>query len=115
MPAEHKPTDATRAQVEALASYGVPQEHIAAYIEIAPKTLRGHYQKELYKGEAKTNAAVGQFLARHASGMAMQDTNPASRQQCLTAAIFWSKCRMGFSENAKPKSLLSNLLADYDE
>lgn len=116
MPAEHKPTDETRSTVEALASFGIPQEDIAAQIQVAPKSLRKHYSEEINRGIAKTNAKVGQFLAKHATGIAMQDKdNPASRQQCLTAAIFWSKCRMGFNENVKPKSMLNGLLADYDD
>lgn len=41
----HKPTESSRAQVEALAGYGVRHDEIALYIGIDPKTLRKHYRE----------------------------------------------------------------------
>lgn len=117
MPAQHKPTDATRAQVKSLASFGIPREDIAQYMEMTEKTLKKHYDDEIRIGRAKTNAAVGQFLGRMATGQAMKDKdNPATRKECLTAAIFWSKVRMGFSESPRKSSPLSDMIgAGYDE
>lgn len=115
MPAPaHKPTEESRTTVRALATYGIPREEIAHYIGVTEKTLKKYYDEEVLSGRSKTNAAVGQFLARMATGQAMKDKDqPASRKECLTAAIFWAKTRMGFQEQSRPKSPLAGILSDY--
>lgn len=114
MPAPHSPTDKSRSTVQALATYGIPREEIANYMGVTEKTLKKHYDEEIMAGRSKTNAAVGQFLARMATGQAMKDEKaPATRKECLTAAIFWAKTRMGFQEQSKPKSPLAGMLSDY--
>ncbi|PBC00883.1 hypothetical protein [Mesorhizobium sp. WSM3860] len=87
--ASHKPDDASRRQVEALAGYGVPETGIADMVGIDPKTLRKHYRKELRIGHTKANSAVAQSLFRKATG---------EGHQSVTAAIFWAKTRMGWKE-----------------
>ncbi|WP_287194244.1 hypothetical protein [Mesorhizobium sp.] len=85
----HKPDEASRRQVEALAGYGVPEPGIAAMIAVDPKTLRKHYRHELKIGHTKANSAVAQSLFRKATG---------EGPQSVTAAIFWAKTRMGWKE-----------------
>jgi len=95
----HKPTDQTKSEVAALSSFGIPQEDIAAYIGISHPTLRKHYSEELKVSSIKANAAVGKYLYRLASGMALKDPqNPASHSECSRSAMFWAKTRMGWRE-----------------
>ena len=92
----HKPTDKTRAEVSALYSFGITQEEIAKYIGIDPKTLRLHYRSELDEAHVKANAKVGQFLFQNASGATLKDG--ATHSDCVRAAMFWAKTRMGWRE-----------------
>ena len=94
----HEPTDKTRAEVSALCSFGVPQSEIATYIGIDAKTLRLHYRAELDQAHTKANAAVGKFLYQNASGATLKDG--ASHSDCVRAAMFWAKTRMGWRETA---------------
>jgi hypothetical protein len=65
----HIPTAESRARVESLSSYGVPQKSIAALIGLGSKmTLRKHYTAELQIGDAKFQAMLGQTAARVALG-----------------------------------------------
>jgi len=95
----HKPTDAQRGQVQAMAAYGIPQNDIARVIDVSANTLRKHYADELETGATKANAKVGQFLYRAASGEALKDG--ASWADCTRAAMFWGKTRMGMRETQK--------------
>jgi len=65
----------------------LPDNHIALIVEIAPRTLRKHFRKELDRGMAEANAKVLQTLF----GMATSGRNTA-------ATIFWSKTRCGLRE-----------------
>ena len=92
----HAPTEKTRAEVSALYSFGITQEEIAKYIGIDPKTLRLHYRDELDAAHVKANAKVGQFLFQNASGATLKDG--ATHSDCVRAAMFWAKTRMGWRE-----------------
>lgn len=92
----HEPTDRTRAEVSALYSFGIPQEDIARYIGIDAKTLRKYYREELDSSVTKANAAVGRFLYQNATGSTLKDG--ASHSDCVRAAMFWAKTRMGWRE-----------------
>lgn len=92
----HKPTDKTRAEIVALRSYGVPIKEVAAYIGIDDKTLYKYYKDELENSAIKANANVGKFLYQAASGQAL--TTGASYSDCVRAAMFWAKTRMGWKE-----------------
>jgi transposase len=83
----HDPTDETRAQVDALASFGVQQDDIAKYIGVAGKTLRKWYRQELDTAQTRANEAVAKSLY----SQAVDDKN-------TTAAIFWLKSRAGWRE-----------------
>lgn len=82
----HEPTDATRQLVSLHAAIGTPQEDIATAMDIDAKTLRKHYRSELDKGATLANARVGKALFDKATS---GDT---------TAAIWWSKTRMGWKD-----------------
>jgi hypothetical protein len=85
----HEPTDQTTKTVEAMASYGIPQDEIAAVLGIDPKTLRKHYANALAIAATKANALVAQSL--FAKATAKEITGPS-----VTAAIFWLKARAGW-------------------
>lgn len=92
----HEPTERTRAEVSALYSFGIPQEDIGRYIGIDAKTLRKYYREELDNSVTKANAAVGRFLYQNATGSTLKDG--ASHSDCVRAAMFWAKTRMGWRE-----------------
>lgn len=98
----HEPNDKTRSEVEALSSFGIPQDDIAEYLGVNAKTLRKHYRDELDKSEVKANAKVGQFLFSAASGKAIE--KGANYSDCVRAAMFWAKTRMGWQENKGPEN-----------
>jgi hypothetical protein len=85
----HKPDEASRRQVEALAGYGVREDEIGEFIGVDPKTLRKHYRQELRQGHTKANAKVAENLYRRATG---------EGREAVTAAIFWLKTRAGWRE-----------------
>ena len=92
----HQPTEKTRAEIIALRSYGVPIKEVAAYIGIDDKTLYKYYKDELDNSAIKANANVGKFLYQAASGQAL--TTGATHSDCVRAAMFWAKTRMGWKE-----------------
>ena len=92
----HQPTDKTRAEIIALRSYGVPIKEVAAYIGIDDKTLYKYYHEELENSAIKANANVGKFLYQAASGQAL--ATGATHSDCVRAAMFWAKTRMGWKE-----------------
>ena len=92
----HQPTEKTRAEIIALRSYGVPIKEVAAYIGIDDKTLYKYYRDELENSAIKANANVGKFLYQAASGQAL--TTGATYSDCVRAAMFWAKTRMGWKE-----------------
>lgn len=93
---EFVPTDEQRAQVTALATFGVAQPEICTFIGISLPTLHKHFRAELDNGAAKAQAAVGKFLFTAASGKALDDG--AAFSDCLRAAMFYAKTRMGWKE-----------------
>lgn len=94
----HVPTEKTRAEVFALSSYGVPISEIALFLGIKPTTVRNHYREELDLAHVKRNAKVGEFLFQNATGATLE--NGASYSDCIRAAMFWAKTRMGWRETS---------------
>ena len=95
----HEPTDKTRSEVAALASFGLPQEDIAAYIGVSHVTLRKYYAEQLKVSAIKANAQVGKYLFSLASGQAV--SKGATHGDCKAAAMFWAKTRMGWRETSQ--------------
>ena len=85
----HIPDAQSRATVESLSGYGVPQQDIARILRISLPTLHKHYRDDLDLGMAKANASVGQTLHQ----LAVRGN--------VAAAIFWAKTRMGWSEKVR--------------
>ena len=96
---EHQPTDETKAVVEALASYGVPQVDIGKYIGISNETIRKHYGDILDKALLDKNQTVAKFLFGGASGTDID--KGATYADCYRAAMFWMKTRAGWRETAQ--------------
>ena len=94
----HEPTETNRAQVQALASFGTPQEEIAEYMGISHVTLRKYDAEELKVSAIKANSEVGKFLFQMASGRALK--RGATHGECSRAAFFWAKTRMGWRETS---------------
>lgn len=92
----HEKTAETVATVKALATFGVPQEDICVFIGISLPTLHKHYRAELDESAAKGKVAVTKFLFHAASGKALDDG--AGYSDCLRAAMFYAKTRMGWRE-----------------
>lgn len=85
----YKPTDEHRKMVEGMASVGINHDDICNVLDISKPTLRKHFREELDKAYVKANAKVAANLFRQAT----KDDFKA-----ITAAIFWSKTRMGWKE-----------------
>lgn len=85
----HVPTDKTRNQVEAMSSYGIPQEDIARVLNICKNTLRKHYKEELETAETKANAMVAGQLYKNCM---------AGKEASI---FFWLKTRAGYKETSK--------------
>ena len=86
-----KPTEEERRFVGQMSAVGIPQESIALVIRkgIDEKTLRKHFRRELDTAAIKANAKIGGTLYNKAIN---GDT---------TAAIWWSKTRMGWKEKSE--------------
>jgi hypothetical protein len=79
------PTPEQQDTVRAMASYGIPQDHIAKHLGIAPKTLRKRFRSELKHGAYDANNAVLASLFKM-----------ATTRHNVAAAIFWARARCGF-------------------
>ncbi len=86
---KHEPTGKTRAEVESMAGFGIPEERIAKVIGISRSTLRRWYKVELELGSTKASAMVIGNLFKQAT-----KDHPSS----IPAAIFWAKTREGWRE-----------------
>ena len=82
----HQPTKESRKSVKAMSAYGIPQDDISIAVGITGKTLRKHYRDEIRGGAIRANAAVAGALYKQAIG------------GNVTAQIFWTKARMGWSD-----------------
>jgi hypothetical protein len=87
---KHNPTDEQRKTVKAMIGYGIVQTDIATVIGIDPKTLRLHYASEIATGAIEANAQVAQSLFK-----------AATKGGNMTAAIWWTKTRMGWKETVR--------------
>jgi hypothetical protein len=81
------PTEQQQREVLLLAGYGIRQDEIATLLDIAPKTLRKAFRRQLDIGAIEANARVAQALY----------TN-AVKNMNVAAQIWWTKCRMGWRE-----------------
>ena len=92
----HEPSEENRKLARALSAYGIPQEDIARRMGLSRPTLTKYYDDDLASGMMEANAKVGEFLYGAASGAALKQG--ASYSDCIRAAMFWGKTRMGWRE-----------------
>jgi DNA-binding CsgD family transcriptional regulator len=104
---KHKPTEETRAQVEALKSYGHTNVEVAEYLGICEATLHQHYSREVATAVTRANAAVaGRLYAK------------AVEQDELGAQIFWLKTRGKWKEEKdqdKEEKILEEMMKLREE
>ena len=82
----HKPTEAQKAEVRALASMGIPHDQISAYIGIDKKTLYKYYREILDRAKIQANMKMAQCLFQQA------------QNGSTPAAIFWLKVQAGWQD-----------------
>lgn len=85
----HEATEKDRKQVEAMASYGIPELDIARVLGVALNTLKKWYSYELETGHIKANSIVAQSLFQKATG---------NGNGAVAACIFWLKVRAKWVE-----------------
>lgn len=90
---QHIPTEATKTLVALGVGAGYTQGQIARLVGVDEKTLRLRYEAELAEGADKINLAIVGNLASIA-----RDRN---HPKCVTAAIYWTKARMGWTDRAE--------------
>jgi hypothetical protein len=81
------PTEEQRRQVKLLAAMGNSHESIGKVIGIAPKTLRKHFEQELFRGAIDANTQMARKI--YETGMGGN----------VSAMIFWMKNRAGWREH----------------
>ena len=74
----------------------MPIKEVGGIYRHDDKTLYKYYKDELENSAIKANANVGKFLYQAASGQAL--TTGATYSDCVRAAMFWAKTRMGWKE-----------------
>jgi hypothetical protein len=84
----HVPTEQNRQTVSLMVAAGIPLDQIAPCIGIHWQTLTKHYAEEIATAATRANAKVAGSLFRKATS----DEHP----QAVTAAIWWTKSRMGW-------------------
>lgn len=86
----HEPTAQSRKTVESMTGFGIPQNDIGLVVGVSKVTLEKHYRAELDTGAIKANSTVAGSLYKQATS-----------GNNVTAAIWWTKARMGWSETHK--------------
>jgi hypothetical protein len=89
---KYVPTKEHRDTVIAATAVGTPQDDICLLLGITGKTLRKNYAAEIKLGMIKANVQVGGALFNLAT-----KAGPGQ----ATAAIYWTKVRMGWREPAQ--------------
>jgi hypothetical protein len=92
----HAPNKSTVGAVRALYGTGYTQAQIAEVVGIDLKTLRAHYGEVMAAAKVAMDQKVIETLFQIA-------TNP-KHPRCVTAAIHWTKCQMGWNENREGSS-----------
>ena len=82
--------ETTARQIEQMAQFGLPHDQICAVVDMSKHTLYKYYSVELTKGAARANLQVAKRL--YIKAVDEGDT---------TALIFWTKCRMRWSTEAR--------------
>lgn len=103
-------TNEQRAQVLAMAGYGLPQVQIAVVLGIAKNTLVKHFTEELALGLARVNLQIGESLVAQAVGRKAETIKDEHGRVTIvreelkpdkSAAIFLGKVRLGYQETTR--------------
>jgi hypothetical protein len=81
----YQPTTEDRLKVSRMCALGTPQYQIAIVMDMAPRTLRKHFRKELTEAAIEANFKVADTLY-----------TMATSGKDIAATIFWAKTRNGF-------------------
>lgn len=87
-----EPTKEDRERVEKMAGYGLTQRQMASVI-INPRTGE-HIDHHTLEGEFPTELKTGAVIANSAVAKSLYEKAVGKGSQSVTAAIWWSKCRM---------------------
>lgn len=106
----HEPTPELRRRIERLIGYGMTRRQCADIMRLDIKTIMKHYDYELKTGDIQAGVTVADSIFRMAVGSPAQydkDGNLIREEQKpnITAAIWFSKARMGWHEPAKEMKL----------
>jgi hypothetical protein len=85
----HQRDEKIARQIKTLSAMGIPDFDVCKVVGLSAPTMRKYYTAELEIGHIESNAQVAQSLFKQAT-----DQNKPN----VTAAIFWLKCRAGWSE-----------------
>jgi hypothetical protein len=87
----YAPTDEARKMVRLMVAGGILQEKVAGALGISQETLAKHFRAEIDNGKIEIDTlSVGTVIATMREG----------GKDALTAATWWQKSRMGWSEKA---------------
>lgn len=84
---KHEPTPESRAVVQELSAFGIPQDRIAERLGISSRTLREHYAEQVDHGKEHANLSVYKTAF-----------DLATSGECPAMTMFWCKTRMGWKE-----------------
>lgn len=93
-PKPHVPSPATRNHVKLLAISGATRDDITRVTGIGPRQLSENYREELETALIESNAKV-------AGNLLMMATGPREHKTTVTAAIWWTKARMGWKDTSR--------------
>lgn len=96
----YEPSETTRNQVKTMVIAGIDQRLMAKVLAISPPTLRKHYREEIDTASVMANAQVARNLYTKAIG-----NGPTA----VTAAIYWTKVRMGWKEPVQDVNVAGEL------
>jgi DNA-binding CsgD family transcriptional regulator len=94
------PTDKDRGTVRLMVSGGITYDRIAALLGISESTLERHFKSDIAMGKAEIDA-----LSIRTVVSVMREGG----RDGLTAAMWWQKSRMGWSEKPIAEDTLANV------
>ncbi len=93
-PRPHQANADSRNRVKLMAIAGIGQDDIARVMGFCVETLVAHYREELDLALIEANTKV-------AGNMLMMATGPRDQKTTVTAAIWWTKARMGWKDTSR--------------
>jgi hypothetical protein len=100
----HRATErALRGLLELAAGAGIPQDRIAAAMEISPTTLTKHYRNELDRAIRTINSAIANtYVAKCLGGDEINGETPDWRKADTAALLHYMRSRLGWTEATGP-------------